>query len=218
MKTRILALLVALGVLAALAWGAMRLVRAMAAPAGSGVAHHPRASRPRRRFRVAPRGQLQGGNSETIEVPMTGVDSTGITFLREPGELVKQGDVIVQFDTTQQEFNLREPKPISPKPSSRSSRRKPPARPATKRTATPCWTPNPPSPSPSWRFARNPVKASMKARQNDIALEAARDRSTRPNRTSPIKPPIPPPASPSRKPISTVPRSGRPWPAKSSRA
>ena len=31
-----------------------------------------------------------------------------ITFLREPGELVKPGDVVAQFDTTQQEFNLRE--------------------------------------------------------------------------------------------------------------
>jgi hypothetical protein len=81
MKTRILALLVALGVLAALAWGAMRLVRAMAAPAGSELPT-TRVRRGRVVVSVSARGQLQGGNSETIEVPMTGIDSTGITYLR----------------------------------------------------------------------------------------------------------------------------------------
>jgi multidrug resistance efflux pump len=31
-----------------------------------------------------------------------------ITYLREPGELVKPGDTVVEFDPTQQEYNLRE--------------------------------------------------------------------------------------------------------------
>jgi len=41
-------------------------------------------------------------------VPPLGSDSTAITVLRSPGELVKEGDVVVEFDPTLQEYNLRE--------------------------------------------------------------------------------------------------------------
>jgi len=57
---------------------------------------------------VSARGELQGGNSEMLTAPMTGGGDMAITLLREPGEVVEQGDVVVQFDTTQQEYNLRE--------------------------------------------------------------------------------------------------------------
>ena len=96
MRTRILGIAIALGVLAALTWGAMRMARTMAAPSVSELPT-TKVRRGRVVISVSARGQLQGGNSETIEVPMTGVDSTGITFLREPGELVKEGDVIAQL-------------------------------------------------------------------------------------------------------------------------
>jgi multidrug efflux pump subunit AcrA (membrane-fusion protein) len=59
-------------------------------------------------FTVSARGELQGGNSEMLSAPMTGGGPVAITFLRESGELVKQGDVVVQFDTTEQDFKLRE--------------------------------------------------------------------------------------------------------------
>jgi HlyD family secretion protein len=57
---------------------------------------------------VTARGELQGGNSEMLTAPMTGGNDMAITFLRTPGELVGAGDVVVQFDTTEQEFKLRE--------------------------------------------------------------------------------------------------------------
>ncbi|MBC7928343.1 MAG: efflux RND transporter periplasmic adaptor subunit [Bryobacteraceae bacterium] len=59
-------------------------------------------------FTVAAKGELQGGNSEMLVAPMTGSGSIGITYLRESGELVKQGEVVAKFDTTEQEFKLRE--------------------------------------------------------------------------------------------------------------
>jgi multidrug efflux pump subunit AcrA (membrane-fusion protein) len=43
-----------------------------------------------------------------MSVPMTGGGAMAITFLRESGELVKEGDIVVQFDVTEQEFKLRE--------------------------------------------------------------------------------------------------------------
>jgi multidrug efflux pump subunit AcrA (membrane-fusion protein) len=59
-------------------------------------------------FTVNAKGELQGGNSEMLSAPMTGGGPVAITFLRESGELVKEGDVVVQFDTTEQDFKLRE--------------------------------------------------------------------------------------------------------------
>jgi multidrug efflux pump subunit AcrA (membrane-fusion protein) len=59
-------------------------------------------------FTINAKGELQGGNSEMLSAPMTGGGPVAITFLRESGELVKEGDMVVQFDTTEQDFKLRE--------------------------------------------------------------------------------------------------------------
>ena len=57
---------------------------------------------------VTARGDLQGGNPKTLTAPAVAQESLTVTFIRHPGKLVKAGDVVVQLDTTQQEYNLRE--------------------------------------------------------------------------------------------------------------
>ena len=59
-------------------------------------------------FTVSARGDLQGGNSELLTAPMMGNAELILTSLRNPGELVKEKDVVAQFDTTEQEFKLKE--------------------------------------------------------------------------------------------------------------
>jgi len=59
-------------------------------------------------FTVTARGELKGGNSEMLTAPMTGGDEMHITFLRHSGEVVKAGDVVARFDTTEQLYKLRE--------------------------------------------------------------------------------------------------------------
>jgi HlyD family secretion protein len=49
------------------------------------------------------RGEIRGGNSELLTAPMNGSTALHITFLRRNGEAVKAGDVVVQFDTADQE-------------------------------------------------------------------------------------------------------------------
>jgi HlyD family secretion protein len=51
---------------------------------------------------------LRGGNPETLTAPMTGGTEMHITFLRKTGEEVKTGEVVVQLDTTEQAFKLKE--------------------------------------------------------------------------------------------------------------
>jgi multidrug efflux pump subunit AcrA (membrane-fusion protein) len=59
-------------------------------------------------FAVYARGEFQGGNSIMLTAPMVGGTDITITFLRAPGELVKAGDTVVQFDTTDQVDKLKE--------------------------------------------------------------------------------------------------------------
>ncbi len=59
-------------------------------------------------FTIAAKGELQGGNTQMMQVPMTGGQPISITFLRASGELIKKDDEVVRFDTTEQEFKLRE--------------------------------------------------------------------------------------------------------------
>jgi HlyD family secretion protein len=57
---------------------------------------------------ITARGELRGGNPENLTAPMTGGTEMHITLLRKTGEQVKAGDVVVQLDTTEQEFKLKE--------------------------------------------------------------------------------------------------------------
>jgi multidrug efflux pump subunit AcrA (membrane-fusion protein) len=59
-------------------------------------------------FAVYARGEFQGGNSIMLTAPMVGGTDMTITFLRAPGELVKAGDTVAQFDTTDQVDKLKE--------------------------------------------------------------------------------------------------------------
>jgi len=57
---------------------------------------------------ITARGEVRGGNPETLTAPLTGGAEMHITLLRKTGEAVKAGDVVVEFDTTEQEYKLKE--------------------------------------------------------------------------------------------------------------
>src|SRR5262245_30257942 len=57
---------------------------------------------------VTSKGELQGGNSELLVIPTTGVGDVAITHLRPTGDIVAAGDTVMELDTTLQEYNLRE--------------------------------------------------------------------------------------------------------------
>ncbi len=57
---------------------------------------------------VFARGDIRGGNSEQLTAPLTGSSALHLTFLRHNGEPINAGDVVAQFDTTDQEYALRE--------------------------------------------------------------------------------------------------------------
>ena len=59
-------------------------------------------------FPISAKGSLQGGNSKMLVAPMTGSRELTITQLSRPGDLVTPGDVVAQFDTTEETHKLRE--------------------------------------------------------------------------------------------------------------
>ncbi len=107
MKTRLLIVFIILAILGAAGWSTKRLIR-FTSETSKTEPPTTKVKRGKVVIAVAARGELQGGNSEMLVAPMIGSDTMAITSLRDPGELVKEGDTIVQFDTTTQEYNLRE--------------------------------------------------------------------------------------------------------------
>ena len=103
----VVSFVVILGIVGALAWGAVKLVQATSTSSSLELPT-TKVKKGRVTLTVAARGELQGGNSEMLTAPMIGGGALAIIDLREPGELVKPGDVVAQFDTTEQEFKLRE--------------------------------------------------------------------------------------------------------------
>ncbi|HXA49280.1 MAG TPA: efflux RND transporter periplasmic adaptor subunit [Candidatus Acidoferrum sp.] len=96
-----------LAIVGVLAWGAVRLVRATSTSASLELPT-TKVKKGRVTLTVAARGELQGGNSEMLTAPMIGGGTLALTDLREPGEVVKPGDVVAQFDTTEQDYKLKE--------------------------------------------------------------------------------------------------------------
>src|SRR5689334_16627043 len=104
---RVLVSCIVLTAVAGLAYWSFHVYRALKASAGEQV---PVATVDRSdlTFSVVARGELRGGNPETLTAPMTGGGDLHITFLKKTGSEVKPGDVVVQFDTSEQEFKLKE--------------------------------------------------------------------------------------------------------------
>jgi multidrug resistance efflux pump len=164
-----------LAALGALAWGAMRLVKAATATTAVEVP----ATKVRRGtvgISVAARGELQGGNAEMIVVPPLGADSTAVTSLRTPGELVQQGDVVVEFDTTLQEYALREAEADLAEADQQVIQAQATADAGDEENRFALLQAQSDVKLAELNVRSNPVLPSIKARENDIALDAARKR------------------------------------------
>ena len=108
-RFRRLVLLICLALaLAAIGWQGWRMFQSLTAGARAAEVPTTRVKRGDVALTVTAKGELRGGNSEELSAPMTGESELHLIVLRKAGEVVKEGDVVVQFDTTDQAFKLRE--------------------------------------------------------------------------------------------------------------
>jgi multidrug efflux pump subunit AcrA (membrane-fusion protein) len=164
-----------LAVVAALAWGALRLVRATAATAALELPT-TRVKRGSVTLTVAARGELQGGNSEMLTAPMIGGGDLGITALREPGELVSPGDVVVKFDTTEQDFKLKEAEADLAEAQQQVIKAEADSLATDEESQYAVLSAQADVQLAEIELRRNPTLARIAARQNEILLEAAQNR------------------------------------------
>jgi multidrug resistance efflux pump len=176
MRRRLLVLAAVLAVLAAIAWGAIRLVARVTASTAAVELPTTRVKRGRVTITVAARGELQGGNSEMLTVPQTGGNTVAITYLREPGELVEAGDVVVQFDTTQQEYNLREAEADLAEAGQQVIKAEADGQALDEETRYQVESTTADVKLAELEIRKNPLLAAIVARQNALALDAANNR------------------------------------------
>ena len=175
MKLRILGIAIVLAVLGAGAWGTRRFIRVASATPTEEVPT-TRVKKGRVVIAVAARGELQGGNSEMLVAPMTGNDTMAITALREPGELVEAGEEVVQFDTTMQEYNLREAQADLEEAEQQVIQAQATAQSTDIETQYTLESAKSAVTLARLDVRRNPLLPAIQARQNDIALEQALNR------------------------------------------
>ncbi len=94
-------------VLSLAGWYAVRAYRNLQSPS-NGELPVVKVARGDVSLTVFARGNIRGGNSEQLTAPMTGSTTLHLTFLRNNGQPITAGDVVAQFDTTDQEYALRE--------------------------------------------------------------------------------------------------------------
>jgi multidrug efflux pump subunit AcrA (membrane-fusion protein) len=177
MKTRLLISFVGILILIGIAWSGVRAVRLIGRDSSSEVPT-TRVKRGRVTITVAARGELQGGNSEILTAPMTGGGDMALTYLREPGERVNAGEVVAQFDTTQQDFNLREAEADLAEAEQQVIKAQADLDSTLEEAQYQMLSTASDVKQAELEVRKNTVLAAVTARQNEIALEAARNRQT----------------------------------------
>jgi multidrug efflux pump subunit AcrA (membrane-fusion protein) len=176
MKRKLLILLPTLLVVGAIAWFGLRMAQAVVAAKPAATLPVTRVKRGDVTIAVAARGELQGGNSEMLTAPMVGGSDLAITYLRSSGELVKEGDVVVEFDTTEQEFRLREAEADLAEAEQQVQQAEATAQAIDEESRYALLQAQTAVRLAELEVRRNPIMATIVARQNTLALEAAGDR------------------------------------------
>src|SRR5258708_21668217 len=127
-------------------------------------------------FTVRAQGDLQGGTSELLTAVMMGNAELMLTSLRSPGELVKEQDVVARFDTTEQEFKLKEAEADLAEAEQQVIMAQADSQAKAEEAQYELAQAKADLRQAELETRRNPLLATIAARQNTLALEAAPDK------------------------------------------
>lgn len=127
---------------------------------------------------ITARGELRGGNSEMLFAPMTGGTELHLTKLVDAGTPVKTGDIVVQFDTTEQEYKLREAEADLAEAQQHVIQARATAEADAEEDRYAMEKAQADIRVAELDVRKNPLMPAITAKQNDLALEAARDHLT----------------------------------------
>lgn len=175
MRRRIFAFLIIVGSVAAAAWGGVRLLRKME-QSGEVVVPAAAARRTSVVFSITAKGDVQGGNSKMLSAPMTGSPQLVLTDLRKPGDVVKKDDVVAQFDITEENFKLREAQADLAEAEQQVTQAQNETLAKQEELNAELIKARTDLKTAELDCARNPLLATIAAKQNDLALTAAKER------------------------------------------
>ena len=160
--------------LALVAWGGSRLMKTMS-PASASRLPVTQVRRGDVTITVSAKGELSGGHTEMLSAPMTGGGDMAITYLREGGEPVAAGDVVVKFDTTEQEYKLKEAEADLAEAEQHVIQTQADNQAKEEETSYSLLQAKTDVRTAELEARRNPILADIVARENTLALEAAKD-------------------------------------------
>jgi multidrug efflux pump subunit AcrA (membrane-fusion protein) len=166
--------LVLVAVLAAVAWYGFRAYRTLTTPAGPTVPV-AKVKRGDLSLSITAKGDLRGTNPDVLTAPMMGGSELHITMLRKTGEPVKAGDVVAQFDTTEQEFKLREAEANLAEADQKIIQAKALADAQDEEDRYALLKAQSDLKLAELEVRRNPILPAITGKQNDLAVEAAKD-------------------------------------------
>ncbi len=125
---------------------------------------------------VPARGELQGGGVEILITPMTGAEELAVVYLRDTGEVVAAGDVVAEFDTSQQEFEIREAEADLLEARQEVVQAEAEARAALEEARYQVFATETDVQVAEQEMRKNEVLSGIQGRENEIGLERARNR------------------------------------------
>lgn len=127
-------------------------------------------------FTVSANGALQGGNSKMVTAPMIGSQTLVITELTPSGDMVTEGEVVLRFDSTDEAYKLREAEADVQETEQQVVQAEAEAAAKEEELNYDLIKARGDLRDAELEARRNPLLASIVARQNDLALEGARDK------------------------------------------
>jgi len=161
--------------LAGFAWGGVRLFRSMNAAHGAATPT-TRVKRGDVAMTVTAKAELRGGNSEEVAAPMTGEGEMHIKFLRKAGEVVNEGDVVLELDTTEQAFKQKEAEADLAEAEQQVIKAKADGDAQQEENNYALLKAKADVRQAELDCRKNPMLSAIVAKQNDLALESAKDR------------------------------------------
>jgi len=124
---------------------------------------------------ITARGELSGGNPQTLAAPMIGGTEMHITQLRKTGEEVKADDVVVQMDTAEQQFKLQEAEADLAEAAQNLIKARAQREAEKEEDHYALLKAQTDVQLAELDVRKNPLLAAIAAKENDLALEGARD-------------------------------------------
>jgi hypothetical protein len=125
---------------------------------------------------VSCRGELRGGKPEMLTAPMTGGGDMTIVSLRQSGELVEEGEVVAELDSTEETFKLREAEADLAEAEQHVLQARTEKAAQQEEDAYALLKARADLEQAGIDARKNPLLAAIDARKNTLAVEAARDR------------------------------------------